>query len=51
MGGEGEGLRPLVRRTCDFMVTIPMADGVESLNVAVAAVLALYEVAMRPKRS
>jgi 23S rRNA (guanosine2251-2'-O)-methyltransferase len=48
VGGEGEGLRPLVRRSCDFAVTIPMAPGVESLNVAVAASLALYEVLVRP---
>jgi 23S rRNA (guanosine2251-2'-O)-methyltransferase len=51
VGGEGDGLRPLVRRTCDFLVTIPMAPGVESLNVAVAASLALYELAVRPRRS
>jgi 23S rRNA (guanosine2251-2'-O)-methyltransferase len=42
VGGEGEGIRPLVRRSCDFLVTIPMAQGVESLNVSVAAGVALY---------
>jgi 23S rRNA (guanosine2251-2'-O)-methyltransferase len=42
IGGEGDGLRPLVRRTCDFVVSIPMAPGVESLNVSVAAGVALY---------
>src|SRR5919198_2318491 len=36
VGGEGEGLRPLVRRTCDLAVSIPMGPGVESLNVGVA---------------
>ena len=35
-GGEGDGLRSLVRRTCDFTVSLPMASGVESLNVGVA---------------
>jgi 23S rRNA (guanosine2251-2'-O)-methyltransferase len=47
VGGEGGGLRPLVRRTCDFLATIPMAPGVESLNVAVATGMALYEFAIR----
>jgi 23S rRNA (guanosine2251-2'-O)-methyltransferase len=41
-GGEGEGLRPLVTRTCDFSVSIPMASGVESLNVGVAVGIALH---------
>jgi 23S rRNA (guanosine2251-2'-O)-methyltransferase len=48
-GGEGEGLRPLVRRTCDFSVSIPMAPGVESLNVSVAVGIALFEVLVRPR--
>jgi 23S rRNA (guanosine2251-2'-O)-methyltransferase len=42
-GAEGRGLRPLVRRTCDEVVSIPMAGSVESLNVSVAAALLLYE--------
>ena len=47
VGGEGEGMRPLVRRTCDFAVSIPMAPGVESLNVSVAVGIALYELLLR----
>lgn len=47
VGGEGTGVRELVRRTCDFIVTIPMAPGVESLNVAVASGIALYEILLR----
>jgi 23S rRNA (guanosine2251-2'-O)-methyltransferase len=43
LGAEGRGLRPLVRRTCDTEVSIPLAGGVESLNVSVAAALLLYE--------
>jgi 23S rRNA (guanosine2251-2'-O)-methyltransferase len=43
-GGEGEGLRTLVGRTCDFTVTIPMAPGVESLNVGVAVGVALHAI-------
>jgi 23S rRNA (guanosine2251-2'-O)-methyltransferase len=42
-GAEGRGLRPLVRRTCDDSVAIPLAGQVESLNVSVAAALLLYE--------
>ena len=42
-GAEGKGLRPLVRKTCDDAVSIPLAGNVESLNVSVAAALLLYE--------
>jgi 23S rRNA (guanosine2251-2'-O)-methyltransferase len=44
-GAEGKGLRPLVRRTCDAAVSIPLAGSVESLNVSVAAAVLLYEAA------
>lgn len=43
LGAEGKGLRPLVRRTCDALVAIPLAGRVESLNVSVAAAVLLYE--------
>jgi len=43
LGAEGKGLRPLVRRTCDAAVRIPLSGRVESLNVSVAAALLLYE--------
>jgi 23S rRNA (guanosine2251-2'-O)-methyltransferase len=43
LGAEGKGLRPLVRRTCDDAVRIPLCGEVESLNVSVAAALLLYE--------
>ena len=42
-GAEGRGLRPLVRRTCDGEVAIPLYGAIESLNVSVAAALLLYE--------
>ena len=43
LGAEGKGVRPLVRRTCDAAVSIPVAGEVESLNVSVAAGVLLYE--------
>jgi 23S rRNA (guanosine2251-2'-O)-methyltransferase len=46
-GAEGRGLRPLVRRTCDAAVAIPLLGRVESLNVSVAAGVLLYDVARR----
>lgn len=49
-GAEGKGLRPLVRRTCDALVSIPLAGQVESLNVSVAAGVLLYE-ARRQRRA
>jgi len=44
MGSEHQGLRRLVAEKCDFQVRIPMASGVDSLNVASAASIMLYEV-------
>jgi len=48
-GAEGKGIRPLVRRSCDASVSIPLAGRVESLNVSVAAAVLLYE-ARRQRR-
>lgn len=42
MGSEGDGLRRLVRDTCDLLVTLPMRGQVASLNVATAGSIALY---------
>ena len=44
LGGEGRGLRRLTAELCDFLVAIPMAGVVESLNVSVAAGVLLFEV-------
>lgn len=43
LGAEGKGVRPLVRRTCDATVAIPLAGRVGSLNVSVAAAVLLFE--------
>jgi len=45
VGSEGDGLSRLVAETCDQLVSIPMANRVESLNAGVAASVALYAVA------
>ena len=45
LGSEGEGLRRLVAEHCDTTARIPLASGFESLNVAAAAAVALYDAA------
>jgi 23S rRNA (guanosine2251-2'-O)-methyltransferase len=49
MGSEGSGLRRLTRECCDFSLRLPMRGTVASLNVSVAAGIALYE-ALRQRR-
>lgn len=43
MGAEGDGMRRLTRETCDFLIKIPMAGEVSSLNVSVATGVTLFE--------
>lgn len=50
LGAEGKGLHDLVKRKCDFLVSIPMLGKVSSLNVSVAAAVVLYEI-VRQRRA
>jgi 23S rRNA (guanosine2251-2'-O)-methyltransferase len=43
LGSEGRGLRPLVSKTCDALVSLPQRGHVDSLNLSVAAGVVLYE--------
>lgn len=49
LGNEAKGLRALTREHCDHLISIPMLGGVESLNVAVATGVVLFE-AVRQRR-
>lgn len=50
LGSEGGGMRRLTRESCDFVVSLPMAGAVSSLNVSVAAGICLFE-AVRQRRA
>lgn len=50
LGSEGRGVRPIILRECDFLVSIPMLGKVASLNVGAAAAVFLYEL-LRQQRS
>ena len=47
IGSEGKGIRPLVRRHCDHLVTIPMRASFNSLNASAAAAVLMFEIARR----
>jgi 23S rRNA (guanosine2251-2'-O)-methyltransferase len=50
LGAEGKGIHDLVRKRCDFLVSIPMLGKVPSLNVSVAAGVMLYEVVRQRRK-
>lgn len=51
IGAEGKGLSRLVREKCDYLVSLPMAGRLESLNAAVAAAVVAYEVVRQRRES
>jgi 23S rRNA (guanosine2251-2'-O)-methyltransferase len=51
VGSEGEGLRPLVKQKCDYIVRLPMRGQIESLNAAVAGSVVLYLAYLARNRS
>jgi 23S rRNA (guanosine2251-2'-O)-methyltransferase len=50
IGAEGKGVRPGVAKACDFLVRIPMAGNLGSLNASAAGAVLLYE-ALRQRRA
>ncbi|MGB3960453.1 MAG: TrmH family RNA methyltransferase, partial [bacterium] len=44
IGGEGRGIRRLVKEKCDFLVKLPMRGRISSLNASVAGSLLMYEI-------
>ena len=49
VGSEDKGIRPLVKKSCDHLVTIPMQSTFDSLNVSVAAAVIMFEI-VRPRQ-
>lgn len=49
LGSEGKGLRPLVRKKCDKILSIPLLGRITSLNVSAAAAIFLYEIVRQRK--
>jgi 23S rRNA (guanosine2251-2'-O)-methyltransferase len=47
MGSEGKGMRHLIEENCDIAVKLPISEKTESLNVATAAAIALYEISQK----
>ena len=44
IGSEGKGIRPLLKKTCDFILSIPMVSSISSLNASAAGAVVFYEV-------
>ena len=43
LGAEGRGIRRLIREKCDYLVSIPINNSMNSLNLSAAAAISLYE--------
>ena len=50
IGGEGKGVRPLVKKHCDMLLSIPQIGPLDSLNASAAGAVVMYE-AFRQRRS
>ena len=50
VGSEGKGIRPLIKKNCDQVVSIPMSGNIESLNVSVATAVTLFEIKRQRER-
>ena len=44
IGSEGKGISPLVKKQCDYMVSLPMVGTITSLNASVACAVLLYQI-------
>jgi 23S rRNA (guanosine2251-2'-O)-methyltransferase len=44
VGSEGKGIRPLIKKSCDQLASIPMSGNIESLNLSVATAISLFEI-------
>lgn len=51
IGGEEKGARPLVKKSCDFNISIPMVGSLDSLNVASASAILFYEILKQKTRA
>ncbi|MEW5802409.1 MAG: 23S rRNA (guanosine(2251)-2'-O)-methyltransferase RlmB [bacterium] len=49
LGSEGKGLKSILKKKCDFLISIPMRGHISSLNVAVAGAILMYEVVKQRK--
>jgi len=47
MGSEQRGIRPLVKKKCDYLISVPMTGRLDSLNVSVAAGILMHHIARR----
>jgi 23S rRNA (guanosine2251-2'-O)-methyltransferase len=47
VGSEGGGMRPLVKKKCDFLLSVPMQGKIDSMNVSVAAGIIVYEISRK----